>query len=118
MYDSIEVCYIYILKLYALLMSHLDIEKYKNGHAFANTYPKEMLSFLWSSLGYGEINEPGNWKDEPSPGTYTTFDQKEFYPEITDWQGNKQFKGREKVRRHPQSVSTKRLPQTPCDVRP
>ena len=74
---------------------NIDIKKYKNGHKFDKTYPQEILSFLWSSLGYGELNEPGKWKDKPSHGTFTTFDQKEFFPETTNWR-DFHLKGREK----------------------
>ena len=44
---------------------YIGINEYKNGHKFDDDYPQEILSFLWSSLGYGEIKEPGNWKDNP-----------------------------------------------------
>ena len=69
---------------------NIDMEAYTDKHGFANTSPEEMLSFLWSTLGYGEIKEAGNWKAQPSPGEYTTFNQREFYPETIDWE-NKEF---------------------------
>ena len=64
---------------------NIDMNEYTNRHRFEKTYPEEILSFLWSNLGYGELKEAGNWRSNPSPGTFTTFDQKEFYPETIDW---------------------------------
>ena len=73
---------------------NIDMEAYTDKHGFAKTSPEEMLSFLWSTLGYGELKEEGNSEVEPSPGEYLTFSQKEFYPETTDWD-SKEFSGRE-----------------------
>ena len=53
-----------------------------------------MLRFIWSTLGYGELKEPGDWQASPSPGTFAKFSQREFYPSI-DWQRNGNFRGRE-----------------------
>ena len=41
---------------------NIDMETYRNGHAFDNSSPEEMLSFLWPTLGYGELKEAGNWQ--------------------------------------------------------
>ena len=41
---------------------NIDKEGYTNKHAFDKTSPEEMLSFLWSTLGYGELKEAGNWQ--------------------------------------------------------
>ena len=61
-------------------------------HKFKNTYPKEMLTFLWEKLDYGELQDAGNDKNK---GTLYSFDQKEFYPSTVDWNTNTHFKNRE-----------------------
>ena len=50
-------------------------------HAFIDTYPKDILSFLWDALDYGELKEAG----DGAQGTLKSFDQKEFYPSTLDW---------------------------------
>jgi len=40
-------------------------------HKFKDTYPKEMLTFIWNELDYGELQEAGNDKKK---GTLYSFD--------------------------------------------
>ena len=61
-------------------------------HGFKDTYPQEMLKFLWKELDYGELQEAGN---DRTKGTVYTFDQREFYPSTLDWNTHRQLKNRE-----------------------
>ena len=70
---------------------NLDIITDYNGHAFGPTRPYDIMSFLWNALDYGELQDAG----DDVPGSYTTFDQKEFYPSSIDWNSNANFQTRE-----------------------
>ena len=75
--------------------SKISLSENYDKHAFEKTYPKEILTFLWNALEYGELKEAGDWEASPSPGTFTTFNQREFYPDTTDWENDGNFKNRE-----------------------
>ena len=57
------------------------------GHNFEDYYPEEMISFLYDTLGYGSLEEGGDTRrdEDEALGTYTKFDQREFFPSSIDW---------------------------------
>ena len=48
----------------------ITLSRNDEGHAFINTYPKDILSFLWDALDYGELKEAG----DGAQGTLSSFD--------------------------------------------
>jgi hypothetical protein len=38
----------------------VNLSRNNEGHAFKNTYPEDILSFLWDALDYGELQEAGD----------------------------------------------------------
>ena len=52
---------------------NIGMAAYTNSHAFDETYPEEMLSYLWSTLGYGELKAGVYSENGPSLGEYLSF---------------------------------------------
>ena len=63
------------------------------GHRFENTYPELMIGFLYDTLGYDSIVEGQDVRQDRDEalGTFTQFDQREFYPDYIDW-NNQSYK--------------------------
>ena len=74
---------------------YLAISENRHGHRFLSSYVDEFLQFLWPALGYGELQPKGDWNASPRPGSKVEFNQKEFYPESTNWNSS-DLRGREK----------------------
>ena len=52
-------------------LDKIDLSRNEHKHGFKDTYPQEMLTFLWEQLDYGELQEAGN---DETKGTVYTFD--------------------------------------------
>ena len=76
-------------------MTDVVLDQRNTGHAFEGAYA--MLNYIYDKLDYAEslIEDPeANWE---SLGTFTSFPQQEFFPDITErqWRNDGNFKDRD-----------------------